>query len=206
MTSNLSARRLVLSGVTGLAAASLLSACKPAGEKKTQFYSVDLTGATYGNDFSLVDHNGQPRTIKDYVGKAVILFFGFLNCPDICPAAMAHWAGVIAKLDAKNKDRVQVLFATVDPARDKPANLKEYVTAFNPNFVGLYGDEDRVQATSKLFRVFVSKHPPDNKGNYAVDHTAASFVFDPKGQIRLYVRPEITAEQALSDLQQVINS
>jgi protein SCO1 len=195
-------RRWLIASALGMS----LAGCKPAQLGKQSFHSIDLTGATYANEFSLTDHNGQPRTLKDYQGKAVVLFFGFLNCPDVCPSAMAHWASVTEKLSAAEKDRVQVLFVTVDPARDKAGSLKSYVTHFNPNFVGLYGDEDRVQAVSRVFRVFVSKQAPDAKGNYGVDHTAASFVFDAAGKIRLYVRPEITAEQAKSDLLQILKT
>jgi protein SCO1 len=193
-----------LSALTG--AGAIITGCKPSAPDKLMFHSVDLTGATYANDFSLTDHNGQARTLKDYQGKAVVLFFGFLNCPDICPSAMAHWAAVVDKLEPSDKSRVQVLFATVDPARDKPELLKTYVTAFSPSFIGLYGDEDRVQAVSRVFRVFVSKQAADAKGNYSVDHTAASFVFDAGGNIRLYVRPDITADQARADLQRVLKA
>ncbi len=198
--------QLSITQLSVLGSASLVAGCKPAAPDKPMFHSVDLTGATYANDFSLTDHNGQARTLKDYQGKTVVLFFGFLNCPDICPSAMAHWAAVLEKLEPSDKARVQVLFATVDPARDKPELLKTYVTAFSPSFMGLYGDEDRVQAVSRVFRVFVSKQPADAKGNYSVDHTAASFVFDASGNIRLYVRPDITADQAKSDLLRVLKA
>jgi protein SCO1 len=205
----------------GLTLALGLVACKPAQtdsaassdqaatsshQRPSPFHAVDLTGASYASDFALTDHNGQPRTLKDYAGKTVVLFFGFLNCPDICPSAMAQWASVIEKLDPADKDKVQVLFATVDPARDKPDMLKAYVTSFNPSFVGLYGAEAQIQSVSRNFRVFVGKNLPDAKGNYSVDHTAASFVFDSAGRVRLYVRPEITADQARSDLRRLIKA
>jgi protein SCO1/2 len=163
---------------------SLLAAC---GERPAVFSNTDVTGAKYAQDFALTDHNGKPRTLADFKGKVVVMFFGYTQCPDVCPTTMAELAAVMKELGPK-ADQVQVLFVTVDPARDTPALLKEYVPAFDPRFLGLYGDAAATAKVAKDFKVFVGKVEGATPGSYTIDHTAGSYVFDRDGKLRLFVR------------------
>jgi protein SCO1/2 len=166
-----------------LVATLALSACGPS---EPQFRSADVTGTTYGRDFALTDHHGKAVTLADYRGKAVVLFFGYTHCPDVCPTTLSELAAAMEKLGPAAKD-VQVLFVTVDPARDTPALLGQYVPAFNPSFVGLYGDAAALERTAKEFRVLYQKQEGQTPESYTMDHSAGTFVFDPKGRLRLYV-------------------
>jgi protein SCO1/2 len=164
---------------------ALLSACKA----PPPFQNLDITGNTqYASDFSLPDTNGKTHTLADYKGKVVVLFFGYTHCPDVCPLTLAELSQALQQLGPEAK-RVQVLFATVDPARDTPAILGEYAPAFNPSFVGLRpASEAQLAKIAKDFRVYYAKVPGKRPGSYTMDHTAASYVFDPSGKLRLYVR------------------
>ena len=174
-------RRMAVAGVVALAA--LLAACSPEAPK---FRASDVTGTAYGRDFKLTDHNGHPRTLADYRGKAVVLFFGYTQCPDVCPTTLAELAETMKRL-GPDADRVQVLFVTVDPERDTQELLSKYVPAFDPRFVGLYGDADATARTAKEFRIVYQKQPGQTPGTYTVDHSAGSFIFDPQGRLRVYV-------------------
>jgi protein SCO1/2 len=165
-------------------AALILVACGDGGPK---FRNVDMTGAEYAKGFALTDHNGKPRTLADFNGKVVVVFFGYTRCPDVCPTTMVEMKEVMRKLGPE-ADKVQVLFVTLDPERDTQQVLAQYVPAFDPRFLGLYGDSATTLKTAKEFKVFYEKRPGSNPGAYTVDHTAASFVFDPKGRLRLYVK------------------
>lgn len=165
---------------TGLA----LSGCGGSGPS---FKNADITGADYGKDFTLTDHTGKARTLADFRGKVVIMFFGYTHCPDVCPTTLAELKGVKEKLGEDGK-RMQVLFVTVDPGRDTPQLLASYVPAFDPTFLGLYGDSAAIAKVAKDFRVFYQKVPGKAPGDYTVDHTAGSYVFDPQGRLRLFVR------------------
>jgi protein SCO1/2 len=160
-----------------------LSGC---GERPA-FQNTDLTGLDYARDFQLTDHNGKPRSLADFKGKAVLVFFGYTQCPDVCPTTMAEMATVMQQL-GKDADRLQVLFITVDPERDTQALLAKYVPAFDPRFLGLRGDAAATAKVTKEFKVFFQKVPGKEPGSYTVDHTAGSYVFDPQGHIRLFVR------------------
>ncbi len=162
----------------------VLAGCAPA---QPGFKSTDVTGSDCCKDFSLTDHNGKTRTLADFRGKAVVMFFGYTQCPDVCPTTMAEMKSVLEQLGADAK-RVQVLFVTVDPERDTRELLSHYVPAFDPGFLGLYGDMETTARTAKEFRVFYQRQPGTTPGNYAVDHTAGSYVFDPLGRVRLFVR------------------
>ena len=153
----------------------------------TTFKNSDVTGLGYARDFALNDQDGKPRTLADFKGKAVVIFFGYTHCPDVCPTTMAEMSGVMKQL-GPDADRVQVLFVTVDPERDTPALLKQYVPAFDPRFIGLSGDAEATAKVAKEFRVFYQKVPGKTEGSYTMDHTAASYVFDPQGRVRLFVR------------------
>ncbi len=175
--------------------ALLLAGCS----EPKQFVSTDLSMVEWGKDFSLTDHNGQPRRLADFKGKAVVLFFGYTQCPDVCPTTLSNLRETMILLgdDAK---RVQVLFATVDPARDTPELLAQYVPAFNPGFLGLYGDEKTIAAVAKDFKVFYAKQPGSTPGSYSVDHSTGSFAFDPQGKLRLLLRHGETPANVAADL------
>ncbi|MBS0326507.1 MAG: SCO family protein [Proteobacteria bacterium] len=161
----------------------IVAGCAKEGPK---FDASDITGASFGGDFALQDPQGRTRTLEDFRGKVVVMFFGYTNCPDVCPATLASLAQAMKELGSR-ADRVQVLFVTVDPARDTPALLAKYVPAFDPRFVGLRGDDAATAKVAKEFRVLYNKVPGATPGSYTVDHSAGSYVFDPKGRLRLYV-------------------
>lgn len=161
-----------------------LSACSNPSE---QFQNTDLTGLDYAKDFALTDHNGKPRTLADFKGKIVVIFFGFTQCPDVCPTTMAEMAGVMKQL-GPDAEKVQVLFVTVDPERDTQALLAAYVPNFDSRFLGLYGDKAATDKVAKEFKVFYQKVPGKTPESYTVDHTAGSYVFDQQGRIRLFLR------------------
>ena len=169
---------------------SLLAALSLAGCSKSgpSFKNTDITGADYGRDFSLTDQNGKTRTLADFRGKVVVVFFGYTRCPDVCPTTLADLKVAREQLGDEGK-RVQVLFVTVDPERDTPQLLASYVPAFDPSFLGLYGDAAATARVAKEFKVFFQKVPGKTPDSYSVDHTSASYVFDPQGRLRLLVRP-----------------
>ena len=166
-----------------LLALGLLAACAPS---EPAFKSTDITGADYGKNFALTDHHGQPRTLADFKGKVVTIFFGYTQCPDVCPTALSGMSEVMQQLGADG-DRLQVLFVTVDPERDTPELLAEYVPVFDKRFLGLYGTPDKIAEIAKDFRVFYRKSG-DLAGHYTIDHSAGTYVFDPEGRLRLYMR------------------
>jgi len=165
-------------------AALLIAGCGASGPT---FKNADITGAEWGREFSLTDHTGKPRTLADFRGKVVVVFFGYVRCPDVCPTTLAELKSVVEQLGEDGK-RVQVLFVTVDPERDTRELLAQYVPAFQPDFLGLYGDQEQTARTAKEFKVFYQKVPGSRPDNYSVDHTTGSYVFDPKGRIRLFAR------------------
>jgi protein SCO1 len=152
---------------------------------KPVFLSTDITGADFGKDFKLADHTGNVRSLADFKGKAVVLFFGFTHCPDICPATMAELAAALQKL-GPDAARVQVLFVTVDPERDTPALLKQYLATFNPTFLGLSGDAEATRNIANEFKVVYQKQMGESLDSHTMDHSSGSYIFDPKGKLRLY--------------------
>jgi len=185
------------------ALALLLSACDKFASKPVAFNSVDITGAQYASQFALTDHTGKARTLADFKGKVVFLFFGFTQCPDVCPTTMTELAAVMKAL-GPDADKVQVLFVTVDPERDTKELLSQYVPAFHPAFLGLSGDAAATATTGKEFKVFYAK-VAGTGANYSMDHTAASYVFDRDGKIRLYVRPDQSVEQITHDIKLLLD-
>lgn len=185
---------------TSLAAllTALVAACQPAGPK---FKSIDITGADYGREFALVDHNGKARALADFRGKVVVLTFGFTHCPDICPTILADLAGVMKGL-GKDAERVQVLFVTVDPERDTRELLSQYVPAFEPRFLGLYGDLEATRRVAKEFKVFFEKQPTGS--SYTVNHSAQSYVIDAQGRLRLFARHDRIAADLAGDLRTLL--
>ena len=177
---------------------ALLAACS-GGEAPPKFNATDVSGADWGRELSLTDHNGKPRTLADFKGKVVILFFGFTQCPDICPTTLGASAAAMNLLGA-DADKVQVLFVTLDPARDTPEVLAKYAPAFHPSFLGLYGNAEATAAAAKEFKVFFQKAPGATPDSYTIDHTAASYAIDPQGRLRLYMKHGETPDQMAADI------
>ena len=161
-----------------------LGGCSDSGPS---FKNTDITGADYGKDFALTDHAGKMRTLADFRGKVVVMFFGYTHCPDVCPTTLAELKVAKEQL-GESGGRVQVLFVTVDPERDTRDLLAKYVPAFDPSFLGLYGDAAATARVAKEFKVFYQKAPGKTPDSYTMDHTAGSYVFDPQGRLRLFVR------------------
>jgi protein SCO1/2 len=162
-----------------------------------QFRSTDITGAEYGKALALTDHTGTPRRLEDFRGKAVVLFFGFTHCPDVCPTTLVEVAGALKELGA-DAQRVQVLLVTVDPERDTEQALAKYVTAFDPAFLGLRGDAAATQRVAKEFKIYYEKRKTGD--TYTVDHSGQTYVIDPEGRLRLLVRPERIGQDLAPDL------
>jgi protein SCO1/2 len=183
--------RILILSLMGLA----LIACSP----KPSFKNVDITGSkAFGNDFSLLDPDGKVRTLSDFKGKAVVIFFGYTQCPDVCPTTLTEMQQVMTLLGPQ-ADKVQVLFITVDPDRDTAAILKQYVPAFDKRFLGLRpADQAALEKVAKDFMIYYKQVPGTSAGSYTIDHTAGSYAFDPEGRLRLYIKhaqgPEILAQ------------
>lgn len=197
-------RRSWLLGAAALSATLLcgLAGCDskaPGAAARPAFKGVDITGAEYARSLALTDADGQPRTLADYKGKVVLVFFGYTQCPDVCPTTMAELAEVKRQLGADGA-RVQGIFVTVDPERDTAALLKAYVANFGPDIVGLRGTPEQIKAAAKEFKVFFSKVPGKTDTSYTVDHTAGSYVFDAKGKVRLFTRYGSGAQALIDDL------
>ncbi|MGI4849535.1 MAG: SCO family protein [Janthinobacterium lividum] len=171
---------------------------------KSQFSNTDVTGLDYARDFALTDHNGRARTLADFKGKVVVMFFGYTQCPDVCPTTMAEMAAVMQALGPQAAS-VQVLFVTLDPQRDTPDMLAHYVPAFDPAFLGLVGDAAATAKVAREFKVFYQKVPGKDPGSYSIDHTAGSYVFDPQGRIRLFVRHAQGPEPIVHDLKLLLS-
>jgi len=179
-------------------AGSVLAACAPENSKP-QFKAVDITGADYARDFALPDTEGKVRTIKDFAGKAVVVFFGYTQCPDVCPTTMAEIAEAKKKLGADGS-KVEGVFITVDPERDTPELLKAYVANFGPDIVALRGDAAQTAAVTKDYKVYAKRVEGKTPGSYFMEHTAASYVYDPQGRLRLYSRYGSGAQALADDL------
>lgn len=182
--------------------AALLAACGAEGPK---FKSTDVTGADFGRELALAGHDGKPRTLADFRGKLVVLTFGYTFCPDICPTTLADIAGVVKAL-GKDAGRVQVVFVTVDPERDTREVLAQYVPAFDPGFLGLYGDAAATQRAAKEFKIFYEKRAGSTPTLYSVDHSAQVYVLDAQGRLRLFVRQERIAADLAEDLRTLLRA
>ena len=174
-------------------------ATKPAAS----FRGADITGADYAKTLSMPDMNGQPRTLGDFKGKVTVVFFGYTQCPDVCPTTMAELAQVKKALGADG-DKLQAVFVSIDPERDTPEILKSYMASFDPNFVALRGTLAQTQATAKEFKVYFAKVPGKAEGSYTMDHSAGAFVFDAKGNVRLFERYGAGAEALTADVKALI--
>ena len=183
-------------------AAFALAGC---GGSRPSFKNTDVTGADYGKDFALTDHTGKARTLADFRGKAVVMFFGYTRCPDVCPTTLAELKAVKDQLGEDGK-RLQVLFVTVDPKRDNAQLLKNYVGAFDPRFLGLRGDAAATAAATKEFRVFAAEREGKTAESYTVEHSAQTFAFDPEGRLRLVIAYGAAPEDIAADLRLLLNS
>ncbi|MYM96557.1 SCO family protein [Duganella vulcania] len=183
--------------LTALAAAAAL----PLAAHAAPYTGIDITGSSIGPDFRLFYGDGKPASLQDFKGKYVLLFFGFTQCPDVCPTALSR-AVEIKKLLGADGNKMQVLFVTVDPERDTAALLAEYMRAFDPGFIGLRGDAAQTAKAAKDFKIFYSKVPSGS--SYTMDHTAITYVFDATGKIRLAFKHEQTAQQCAADLRQLM--
>ena len=194
-------KRIAIASLLGVAA--LLAGCD-SSPKAPAFQLTDITGAQFARDFQLIDHNGKPRTIADFKGKVVAIFFGYTRCPDACPTTMGELALVMKELGT-DAGRLQVLFITVDPERDTPEVLSRYVPAFHPSFLGLYGDAEATARTAKEFRIVYQKQPLKD-GGYSVDHSAGSYLYDTSGRVRLFAQYGQGAQPLLHDIRLLLQA
>ena len=189
-------------GVSAALALSLAACDK--GPQKLQFQNTDLTGLSYAEKLSLTDHTGKPVTLDTYKGKVIAVFFGFTQCPEVCPTTLANMAKVMQQLGPQ-ADQVQVLFVTLDPERDTQELLQQYVPGFDKRFVGLRGTPEQTAAAAKEFKVIYNKVPGKTEDSYTIEHTAATFVFDKNGKIRLYVRDKQDPAAIVHDLKLLLS-
>ncbi len=194
-------RRTLLAALSAAVLAFPLAACGKSEASLQDVHGIDLSGASFGDGFRLKDPDGRVRTLEDFKGKVVMMFFGFTQCPDVCPTALVN-ASQIKSLLGKDGDDLQVLFITVDPERDTPEVLREYAQAFDPSFLGLYGSLEETAAVAKAYRVYYAKVPTGN--SYTMEHTALTYVFDRQGKLRVALRHEQTPEQSVEDIRKVM--
>lgn len=205
----MSDRRFVLKrlGVgAALAGGVLLAACSEKPQAgSADFHSVDITGVDYATDFRLKDFNGKTRSLSDFAGKAVVIFFGYTQCPDVCPTTMGELAQVKEAL-GQDGDKLQVLFVSLDPERDTPQVLREYMAAFDPSFLGLYAESDKdLQKLAKAFKIYYQRVDGSSPDTYTIDHTAASYVYDPEGRVRLFTRYGTSPAEVAADIEQLLH-
>ena len=180
-------------------AALLLGAC----DNKATFNNVDITGAKYAREFSLTDHTGTRRTLADYRGKVVTVFFGFAQCPDVCPTTLQDMAEVKKRL-GRDGDKLQVLFITVDPERDTQDVLAKYMAAFDPGFVALRGTAEEISAVTREFKIIFEKVPGQTPTSYTINHSAGTYVFDREGRVRLFVKHAAAVDAIAADLRRLL--
>ena len=192
-------RAFVLAGAT--MALGLASGCNLGGA--VSFNGTDITGADFGRDFRLKDPSGQERTLADFKDKVVLVFFGFTQCPDVCPTALAR-AAEVKTLLGPDGDRLQVLFVSVDPERDTPEVLNAYTAAFDPTFLALYGDPARLAETSKEFKVIYQKVPTGD--SYTIDHTSVTYAYDTEGKLRLKLSHSQSAIEYAADVRKLLHA
>ncbi|MCA1977716.1 MAG: SCO family protein [Thiobacillus sp.] len=187
-----------------IAAGGVLAGCQPAPPEQ-KFLATDITGAPFARDFRLTDHNGRVRTLADFRGKAVAVFFGYTHCPDVCPTTLADFAAALKLLGPK-ASRVQVIFVTVDPARDTPDLLRQFVPAFNPGFLGMYTDEASLKVLAKEYKVVYQKTAQKGPDDYLIDHSAGTYVYDPEGRLRLLVPYGSPPDAIAQDLKKLLGA
>ncbi|MEK7738261.1 MAG: SCO family protein [Pseudomonadota bacterium] len=187
--------------ITALAVVISLIGCS----EPLRFANTDLTGAEFGREFSspFTDHVGQLRRLADFKGKVVVIFFGYIQCPDVCPTTLTGMAEVM-KLLGSDATRVQLLFVTVDPERDTQQLLAAYVPQFDPSFLGLRADPATTAATALEFKVFYQKQAGSTPKTYTVDHSANSYIYDPQGRLRLYVKHAEAPANIAADIKHLL--
>lgn len=186
----------------GAIAAFTLAGCQPS-QPPPSFLATDITGAAFARDFTLTDHNGQVRTLADFKGKAVAVFFGYIHCPDVCPTTLADFSLALQQLGPQ-AERVQVIFVTVDPQRDTPDLLKQFVPAFNPGFLGMYADEETLKQLANEYKVVYQKTSVKGVDDYLVDHSAGTYIYDPQGHLRLLMPYGSSPDAIAQDLKTLL--
>ncbi|MBI3431405.1 MAG: SCO family protein [Hydrogenophilales bacterium] len=186
------------------AALFALTGCQPAPQSPV-FQATDITGAAFARDFRLTDHNGRIRTLADFRGKVVAIFFGYTHCPDVCPTTLSDFAAALKLLGAQ-AGRVQVIFVTLDPQRDTPEILKQFVPAFNPSFLGMYTDADTLKRLAKEYKVVYQKTSVKAADDYLIDHSAGTYVYDPRGHLRLLMPYGSSPEAIAHDLKALLET
>lgn len=194
-------RRLLLRTLAGASVATVLAACD--NRAKPEFQGTDITGLELGQNLALEDHQGRARTMKDFTGKVAVVFFGFIQCPDVCPTTLANLSQVMRSL-GPDGDRVQVVFITLDPERDTQAILAQYVTQFDARFLGLRGDLAATERAAKSFKVHYAKVPVKTGGEYTLEHSTGLYLFDPKGRTRVLARYTAGGEALANDIRQLL--
>jgi protein SCO1/2 len=195
-----SQRRRLIATAIATATAVALAGCGP---KKAAFIGSDITGTKLGQEMAMVDGNGDQRSLADYKGKVVVVFFGFTHCPDVCPTAMAELAQAMELL-GKDAAQVQVLMISVDPQRDTPAIMSEYVKAFDPSFVGLTGTPDQLSKTAKSFKAYYGKSAGATPDQYSMDHASSFYIIDKNNEARVLVSGNAPAKDMASDIKQLL--
>ena len=168
-----------------LAALLALVGCQPANQGETAFRGTDISHEKFGGALELKDHNGVKRSLKDFRGKWVVLFFGYTHCPDVCPTTLSDTAEALKLMTPEQAKQVQVIWVSVDPERDTPDMLRDYVTYFNPGFLSMTGSETEIAKAASDFRIVYRRHVTTGVSGYLIDHTAGSYVIDPNGKLRL---------------------
>lgn len=194
-----------LRAAAAIACAALAVGCDKLSMAKTPFKAIDVTGAPMGGELRLTDHNGKPRTLADFRGKVVLVNFGYTQCPDVCPTTLADLASAMKKLGT-DASQAQVLFVTVDPKRDKPELLRQYLPAFDASFLGLSGDTEATAKVLRDFKIYAKERPGKTPDTYTVDHAAQTFVFDRQGKLRLVMGYGMAPEAIASDVRILLNS
>ncbi|WP_424955176.1 SCO family protein [Hydrogenophaga pseudoflava] len=195
-------RRFVRVALASAVGMPVLMACSP---EVTPFKSTDVTGATFAQDFRLKDHLGNLRTLADFKGKITVVFFGFTQCPDVCPTSMTTMAEVNRLLGAQG-DRLQVLFITVDPERDTQALLKEYMANFDPSFIALRPEPDELKDVAAGFKIYYKKVSGSTPTSYTMDHSAGKYIFDSEARVRLFSAYGTDAATIASDIQILLSA
>lgn len=195
-----SKRRVLLTTTAALALSAALAAC---GKKELAFQGSDITGTQLGRDLDMIDGSGKPRTLDDYKGKVAVVFFGFTQCPDVCPTAMSELSQTMELLGS-DADKVQVIMVSVDPARDTPEVLSAYVKAFHPSFVGLTGTEEQLGKTAKSFKAYYAKSSGGTAEQYSMDHASSFYILDQDGEARVLVSGNTSAKDIASDIRQLL--
>lgn len=193
--------KLIAACAIPISATAFLSACS---KDKPEFRGVDVTGADYARDFQLTDHNGQQRSLQDFAGKVVVVFFGFTQCPDVCPTALQEMAEVKQQLGADG-ERLQAVFITVDPERDELPMLKAYMANFDPTFLALRPTPEQLPALAKDYKIYYKKVEGQTPTSYTMDHSAGTYVYDPQGRLRVYERYGSGAQVLAADVRALLD-